>query len=518
MSVNETLDAADRAHEAGRLDEAVALYRAALTITPHSAEAWYGLGAAAQSLGAQGEAARALARAIACGANAAPVRLALGRALFALGEVEAAIDQFARIDDAPDAAHRVIGLLNKAVSIPGDPRADNAAVLRTRRDWARAEAAGIAAVPVMPRRSRAPGDKLKVGYISSFFGAPNWMKPVYGVINRHDRASLELHLFADGEQPSAEAGYRDHDADYVHRIRRASTAEVADYIRRVGVDVLVDLNGYSVPGRLGLYLRQPAPAIVGWFNMFATSGIAGYGHIIGDEQVIAHREERHYSERVWRVPGSYLAFEVAYPVPQVAPPPCVANGHITFGCLGSQYKITDAVIAAWAAILKRVPTSRLYLRNGELSDASSREAVLARFAKAGIESARLDLEGRTVHFDFLASYARVDIALDTFPYNGGTTTTEALWQGVPVLSFDGDRWASRTSKSLLVAAGLGEWCLADEAAYVERAVALAADPTTPAMLTGMRVGMRARLAASPVCDCERLCRALEDVYRRVTAS
>ncbi len=515
MSTNDALAEADRAHEAGRLDEAIALYRAALAITPHAAEAWYGLGAAVQSLGAQGEAARALARAIACGADAAPVRLALGRARFALGEVEAALDQFAQIRDTPDAAHGVMALMNKAVAIPGDPRADNASVLRARRDWARAEAASIKAPPRAARRKRAAGDKLKVGYLSSFFGAANWMKPVYGVINRHDRAAFELHLFADGGLPSAEVGYRDHDADVVHRIRNAGTAELADYIRRIDVDVLVDLNGYSVPGRLGLYLRQPAPAIVGWFNMFATSGMPGYGHIVGDDQVIPKREERHYSERVWRVPGSYLAFEVAYPVPDVVPPPCRANGHITFGCLGSQYKITDGVIAAWAAILGRVPTSRLYLRNGELSDASSREAVLARFAKAGIDAARIDLEGRVAHFDFLASYAHVDIALDTFPYNGGTTTTEALWQGVPVLAFDGDRWVSRTSKSLIVAAGLGDWCLADEAAYVERAVALATDPATPAMLSRMRESMRARLAASAVCDCERLCRALEDIYRRV---
>lgn len=507
-----SLAEADRAHEAGRLEEAVALYRAALKRQPDSAEGWYGLGSAAQSLGAQGEAVAALARSIACGATAAPVHLALGRALFALGEVEAAIDQYAQVEEAPDPAHRVMALLNKAVAIPGDPRADNAAVLRARRDWARAEAATIKGAP---RRRRSPGEKLKVGYISSFFGATNWMKPVYGVINRHDRAAFELHLFADGELPSAEAGYRDHDADYVHRIRRASTAELADYIRRIGVDVLVDLNGYSVPGRLGLYLCQPAPAIIGWFNMFATSGMPGYGHIVGDEQVIPRREERHYSERVWRVPGSYLAFEVAYPVPDIAPPPCLANGHLTFGCLGSQYKITDGVIAAWAAILERAPTSRLYLRNGGLSDTSSRAALLARFARAGVEAARIDLEGRAAHFDFLASYAHVDIALDTFPYNGGTTTTEALWQGVPVLAFDGDRWASRTSKSLLVAAGLGEWCLADEVGYVERAVALAIDAATPAMLGTMRTNMRTRLAASPVCDCARLCGALEDTYRRI---
>jgi protein O-GlcNAc transferase len=508
---------AHRAHEAGQFAEAIQYYRTALARWPDSAEGWFGLGFAAQSLGAQGEAADALTRAIACGATAAPTRLALGRALFALGEVEAAIDQYAFAEDAPDRAHRAMALMNKAIAIPGDPRADDAAVMRARRDWARAEAAAIKPVPRAPRRRRSPGEKLKIGYVSSFFGAANWMKPVYGVINRHDRQAFELHLFADGGQPSADVGYRDHDADIVYRIRNASAAELADYIRRVDIDLLVDLNGYSVADRLGLYLRQPAPAVVGWFNMFATSGMPGYGHIVGDEQVVARREERHYSERVWRVPGSYLAFEVAYPVPEVAPPPCLASGHITFGCLGSQYKITDGVVTAWAAILTRVPTSRLYLRNGELSNESSRVAVLRRFARAGIEPARIDLEGRTAHFDFLASYARIDIALDTFPYNGGTTTTEALWQGVPVLTFDGDRWASRTSKSLIVAAGLGDWCLANEVAYVERAVALALDPATPAMLGELRAAMRSRLAASPVCDCERLCRALEDIYRRIAA-
>lgn len=506
---------AHRAHQAGRFAEAMAHYRVVLARRPESAEGWYGLGSAAQSLGAQGEAADALTRAIAFGAAAAPTRLTLGRALFALGQVEAAIDQYALVEGAPDPDHRGMALANKAIALPGDPRADNAAVLRARREWARAENAAIKPPVQAPRRRRAPGEKLKVGYISSFFAAANWMKPVYGVVSRHDRTVFEVHLFADGGLPAAEAGYREHDTDVVHRIRNADTAQLADYIRRIGVDLLVDLNGYSVPGRLGLYLRQPAPAILGWFNMFATSGMPGYGHIVGDEQVIPRREERHYSERVWRVPGSYLAFEVAYPVPDVAPPPCLANGHVTFGCLGSQYKITDGVIAAWTAILARVPDSRLYLRNGELGEESNRKAVLDRFARAGIALARIDLDGRASHFDFLASYARVDIALDTFPYNGGTTTTEALWQGVPVLSFDGDRWASRTSKSLLVAAGLGAWCLADESAYVERAIALASDAATPGKLAEMRAGMRERLSASPVCDCERLCRALEDIYRRV---
>src|SRR5262249_8643468 len=163
---------------------------------------------------------------------------ALGQALFALGEVEAAIDQYTLIAEAPGADYRTMALMNKAVAIPGDPRADNAAVLRARRDWARSESSTIKTKAQAPRRRRLPGEKLKLGYISSFFAAANWMKPVYGVINRHDRAAFELHLFADGGVPAEEAGYRDHDLDVVHRIHNAGTPELADYIRRIGVDLL----------------------------------------------------------------------------------------------------------------------------------------------------------------------------------------------------------------------------------------------------------------------------------------
>ena len=134
----------------------------------------------------------------------------------------------------------------------------------------------------------------------------------------------------------------------------------------------------------------------------------------------------------------------------------------------------------------------------------------------GIGAERLLLDGRLAHFDFLAAYRRIDMALDTFPYNGGTTTTEALWQGVPVLTFNGERWASRTSRSLLLAGGLAEWVADDEEAYVRQAVALANDPNTPATLARLCANLRDQLRASPACDSAGLCRALEDLYLRLS--
>ena len=262
-------------------------------------------------------------------------------------------------------------------------------------------------------------------------------------------------------------------------------------------------------------MRRPAPVIVGWFNMFATTGIDAFDYIIGDDAVIPAAEERFYSERVLRVPGSYLAFNVLYPVPDVAPPPVLATGRLTFGCFASQYKITDDTVAMFAATLQGAPQARLLLKSRPLADESNRAAVQARFARHGIAAERLLLEGPDEHFAFLAAYGRVDIALDPFPYSGGTTTMEALWQGVPVLTFNGDRWASRTSRSLLLAADLEAWCLADRDALVARAIALATAPTTAAMLAVLRASLRDRLAKTAACDGAALCRGLETLYEEI---
>ena len=201
-----------------------------------------------------------------------------------------------------------------------------------------------------------------------------------------------------------------------------------------------------------------------------------------------------------------------YPVPDVAPPPCLRAGHLTFGCFASAYKLTEPTIAAYAAILRDAPASRLLLRNRTLDEASNRAALLGRFARHGIAAERLTLEGGAEHFDFLRGYDRVDVALDTFPYNGGTTTAEALWQGVPMLTCNGDRWAGAHQPLAAAGGGLDEWVAADLAGFQDAAVALAQAADTPARLAALRAGMRARLRASAACDVAGLCRSLEALY------
>jgi protein O-GlcNAc transferase len=435
----------------------------------------------------------------------------LGEALFQLGRVDAAVAAFHRAAGAGDAALREAALRNIAIIIPGAPQADHQAILAARRAWAPKSVAPR-------RRPLRHGDKLRVGYVSAFFGSRNWMKPVWGLINHHDRARFEVHMFSDRTDPSADSGYHDMATDVIHTVGGVGNERLAKIIASIGIDILVDLNGYSFPDRLGLFALRPAPVAVGWFNMFATTGLAAFDWLVGDDSVIRTDEEPHYVERIHRLPDSYLAFEVLYPVPSIAPPPSLRAGCITFGCLGSQHKLTDPVLAAWGEILRAAPTARLFIKNATLEDASSRGDLLARLAREGIDAERISLEGRAEHFAFLQAYDRVDIALDTFPYNGGTTTTEALWQGVPVLAFDGDRWASRTSRSILRAARLADWVMPGAAQYVHRAIALAGDPQTPMRLAALRAAMRDRLRTTPACDTAALCRSMENFYQHIATA
>jgi len=508
---------ADALHATGRLAEANAAYRRALALDGTIFDAWYGLGCAELSGGAYGAAIAALRGAVAVRPERVDAHFNLGKALFEMGEIDSAIAHFRSATTAEDAALREQALAAIACIIPGSGQADNALILQARRDWTAGIEATCERLVEARASARLPRRKLRIGYVSAFFGARNWMKPVWGVINNHDRAAFELHLFSDGQDPSIESGYRDRSADYVHRVWGASNASLAGHVARAEIDVLVDLNAYSFQRRLGLFARHPAPVTLGWFNMFATSGLSGLDYIVADAAVIPPEEESFYCERVLRVDGSYLAFSVLYPVPDVAPPPCRSGEGLVLGCLCSQYKITEDVVAAWARILHAAPQTRLLVKNRHLDDGSTQSHLHQRFAARGIAPSRVLLEGGAEHFAFLETYARIDVALDTFPYNGGTTTMEALWQGVPVLTVNGDRWASRTSRSLLEAAGLGAWVLPTREAYVEKAIALAHAAETPRRLAELRAGMRRRLEASRVCDSAGLCRQLERIFRDVAA-
>jgi len=495
----------DALQTSGQLPGAIAAYRRSLQLNPAMPRAWYSAGCAESSRKEHAAAMACFRKALEIQADWPEAQHNLGRALFKLGQVDEALDLFrqAAARGSPALPEAAIALI-----IPGSPASDNQAVLDARRNWAEHQR--------FPTRTTArslrpaPGNRLlRIGYVSAFFQDHNWMKPVWGLINHHDRTHFEVHLFSDAPAARIRHGYRAHPQDQFHETTSLSNEALCQRIEQAEIDLLVDLNGYSTMERLPLFSLRPAQVGVGWFNMYATTGISSYDYLIGDDIVIPREEERFYCEKIARVPGSYLTFEVTYPVPDVKDPPCLTNRAITFGSLASQYKITNEVIRAWSRILKQVPSSSLLLKNGALGSAGTREFVQDLFERQGVRRERVRLEGPSDHYQFLETYGGIDIALDTFPYNGGTTTTEAIWQGIPVVTFSGDRWASRTSASILESAGLDELVGHSLEDYISIAIGLA---NSPDRLVDLRRNMRTRLLHAPVCDTESFARNMEQLY------
>jgi tetratricopeptide (TPR) repeat protein len=502
----------DARHGSGDLPGAIAAYHRCLGLDPDDGGALWGLGCAEAARDDHAAARERFGRLTAVQPRNGLAWHNLGRSLYELGEVDDALRSFraAVAHLPPDMGCMPLG--NIAVTIPGAASASPREILEARRAWAShclpppvARAAGTAA-------DDDPDRPIRLGYVSAFFDKRNWMKPVWGLLNAHDRDRFEVHLFSDGPEAAIGPGLQRDPRDRFHEVAALNNPALARRIADLRIDVLVDLNGYSRPARLPLFALRPAPAQVAWFNMYGTSGVPGLDDLIGDDHVILPGEEALYTERVVRVPGSYLTFEVAYPAPEVTPPPCLAAGTLTFGCLAPQYKITPEVVAAWSEILAAVPSARLLLKSTALGKSSARDFVRGRFARHGVPAERLLLEGPAEHHAFLGRYAAVDVALDTFPYNGGTTTMEALWQGVPVLTFQGDRWAARISASLLREAGLGEFVAADPEAFLRAAIDLGRDPETPGRLAELRRTMRDRLGAASVCQVARFAREMERIY------
>ncbi|HEX3999135.1 MAG TPA: tetratricopeptide repeat protein [Pirellulales bacterium] len=520
---------------AGRIEQAEAEYRRAVECDSSLRPAWYNLGCLLNEQDREAEGLECFQQAVRLDSNQAAAHHNLAQSLFNLGHTDEAIAHYRRAAALGGGTKPETML---ALSIAVSPTATPREVFETRRAWSRrhlprADRSPIAvgasgadspnlcgsslavsrvALAAAPPSAESPGRPLRLGYVSAYFDYPNWMKPVWPVINSHDRRQFELFLYSDGRNESLPPGYEPNPADRVHFTASLDNAVLANLIASHGIDVLVDLNGFSRLQRLPLFAFRPAALNVGWFNMFATTGMEAFDYLIGDHTVLAPGDEADYCEKLVRLDGCYLAFAVEYAVPPVVPLPCLAGRPFTFGSLASLYKLTPQVVALWSRVLEQSPGSRLLLRNQGLRSAGNRRHLAARFIRHGIAADRLELLGPTDHFQFLQTYDAIDLALDPWPYNGGTTTSEALWQGVPVASIRGDRWTSRVSASLLTAAGLSEFIASDVESLVRLASAAAKDP---GRLAGLRGELREQLRRSPACDTNGLTRQLEFAYRRM---
>ena len=385
-----------------------------------------------------------------------------------------------------------------ANTMPYSPDATGTALLEV----AQAGAARLPRGAPVPRRA-AP-NRLRVGLLSgSLRTHPVGWLTVAG-FEHLDRSRFDLVcLGPSGTEPLA------------RRFAAASTSWIdttglsdpalASLAREQALDIVIDAGGHGDTGRVTACAYRLAPVQAKWVGMQnATTGLPEMDWFISDRWETPPELGDLYTERLMIMPDGYVCYSPPAYAPDVAPLPALSRGHVTFGCFNNLSKVTPAVIAAWSAILRRLPDARFVFKNHQLDEAVTRAAVSAAFAAEGVEG-RVELRGASQHRELLRQYADIDLVLDPFPYGGGLTTCEALWMGVPTVTLAGDYFAARHSLSHLNNVGLADWDAPDVASYIALACGKAANV---AELARLRSGLRPQMDSSPLCDAPRFGRSL----------
>lgn len=490
--------------EQGRLAEAENSFRRALEINLNCAEAYGNLGNTFKDQGRLPEAEASLRCALKIRSDLAEVHNDLGNILKdqgRLGEAEASLRRALEIKpDYAEARSNLLLVLNYADSHGALNHVGEA------RCYGRIVAGKTQAMYSSWRCAIRP-ERLRVGLVSGDLRNHPVGYFLESILAHLDPARIELFAYAT---------YHKED-DLTARIRPRFAAwrsllgltdeMAASLIHADGVHVLLDLSGHTAHNRLPVFAWKPARVQASWLGYFATTGVAEVDYLLADETGILPEQRDQFTEAIWYLPDTRLCFTAPPTNLPVSPLPALAaNGSVTFGSFQNLAKLGDGVLAAWAKILAALPDARLRLQCKPLGDHAVMEQLAQRLSLHGIDPARVSMHGQAVREAYLAAYAEVDLILDTFPYPGGTTTCEALWMGVPTLTFAGERLLSRQGASLLTAAGLAEWVATSEADYVAKAIALAGDVPK---LAALRAGLRAQALESPLFDATRFARNFE---------
>jgi protein O-GlcNAc transferase len=291
------------------------------------------------------------------------------------------------------------------------------------------------------------------------------------------------------------------------QIRSLSDEQVASQVREDQIDILFDLAGHAGK-RLLVFARKPAPVEIAWFGYPGTTGLSAMDYLLADRFHVREGEDQWYSESILRMPHGYACYAAPSYAPQVAPLPALTNGLVTFGCFNNPAKYSETTFDLFAAVLRQTPASRMLMKYRGLDDGVVQRRIRDSFERRGVVAERITLEGSAPHAALLAAYGRVDIALDTQPYSGGMTTCEALWMGVPTITYPGKTFAGRHATSHMTNAGFPEFVAYDATGYVAMAVQWA-DRINE--LAKMRLQMREQVRRSSLSNAKRFARDFLEV-------
>ncbi|MCG2748659.1 MAG: hypothetical protein L6365_14135 [Desulfobulbaceae bacterium] len=396
---------------------------------------------------------------------------------------------------------------NVLVSLEYDPAVSDAERLSQATSWGQwaiGRAGGLLPRPSISASLHAR--PLRVGYVSADLCQHTVGLFVKDIIAGHDGERVTAFAYSAGKVSDGVTKVVRESCQF-RQVADLDDAALANLIRQDDIDVLIDLSGHTAGSRLTVFAHRPAPVQVSWLGYFATTGLPVIDAVLLDDWHAPEGMESRFVERIIRLPRGRFYYSPMPFAPEVAPLPAARKDYITFGSFNNTAKYNDMVFSLWAKILQHVVDSRLVLKWRTFQDKALRKKVADNFTRLGIDPERIEMRGASFHADLLKEYADIDIALDPFPFSGGMTSCESLWMGVPVVTWPQSRVVCRQTYALLCEIGLPELSATDEVDYVRIAVDLAGNPEK---LQNIRLNLRARMMASPLCDREGFIQSFED--------
>lgn len=490
----------------GRLDDAIFSYQRALNIAPGFSKAYNNLGIALTALGKLDEATLQFQQALSIEPNSVDALNNLGIALKDQGRLDEALASFMRASDLapglPGPSANAVYLLHF------HPGYDTSAITQACRQWNQMYAAHLAQFVLPHPNDRNPERKLRIGYLSPNFCSHPVGRFLLPLIEQHDRGNFEIFAYAQVKRPDAVTDRFQLLMEHWRNTFGLSDAQLCDQIREDEIDILIDLTMHMAENRLLVFARKPAPVQATWLAYCSSTGLNTMDYRFSDPYLDPEtRDETLYSEQTIRLPETYWCYQPTGIEPETGLPPSSKNGFITFGCLNNFAKVTSHTILTWIKIIQVVPKSCLLIHAAE---GSHRLRFLGEMERSGIDAQRVQFVGKLPIKKYFGFYQEIDIALDPFPYAGGTTTCDALWMGVPLVSLAGETAVARGGLSILSNLGLEELVAWDSDQYIQIAVNLAMN--LPRLIE-LRKTLRSRIQESPLMDAPRFARQMEAAYR-----
>lgn len=506
---NATANLAVLLTKSARLDEAITFHKRAVELKVDSFKIWTNLGQALSAAGKLDEAVACHRRALQLSPTTAKVWNNLGSSLKDLGRLAEAQEAYRRgMEIDPDAATHS----NLLLCMIYDENVSPLEIAAEHRHWG--DLYGVPKAAIAPHDNAPdPDRRLNVGYVSADFRTHAVARFVEPILANHDPQHFNVFCYSHVPVPDAiTERLRGYVPNWIP-IQTLNDDELEARIRRDRIDILVDLSGHTAQNRLLVFARKPAPIQITCIGYPVTTGLTTMDYRLTDEILNPEGEATWDTEQLLRLPVGSACFVPDQGAPDVGPLPALKNGFITFGSPHNRAKLNNGVFGTWAKIMQAVPNSKLiFFRGGLVGEAA--DSIRAGMTKFGIDESRLDIRdvscGSHGYAGYMQVYNEIDICLDTFPGNAGTTACESLWMGVPLVALYGDRFFGRQTSYMLNRVGLQNWFTKSLEDYVD--IAVRATNNLPE-LAALRQSIRTRFRQSPIGDPVQYTRGLEHGYR-----